>query len=965
MKPFLKQVADHYIEEGNLKDLCFVFPNRRSSKFFAKMLGESLASSAPASPTLAPSLVTISDFFAKAADESVTDRITLLLVLYDCYSRLYPKAETLDEFIYWGDVLLGDFNDVDKYRVDASQIFTNVADFKAIRDDWSHLSEGQRKAIESFISHFSDEERREGGKENVKETFRQIWNILLPLYDSFREVLRGQGRAYEGMVYRSFADRLGREACSDILAESSPHVRKFVFVGLNALNECEKAVLSAMRDAHLAEFCWDWSGDMIRHELNKSSFFMRDNVRRFPQAFTIDPDGVELPEFNVVSVPSSVGQVKQVSGILSGKNPDECAVVLPDETLLIPLLNSISPDIRDINVTMGYPMSSSEFHAFMHDIHMMQLNVRKKGESWCFFHKYVWNIFSSGIFRTLVGSDETLLRNIDEIRKARKFYIPQSDLLAAGLPEVIFRPAAGGATEGESAVRSLCAYLCDVAAYAGSKMESALETDFAKEYHTSVTRLSSKGLEIKLSTFVHLLESMLAGVAVPFNGEPLKGLQIMGPLEIRALDFKNLVILSANEGVFPRRSVSSSFIPPELRRGFGLPTYEFQDAVWAYYFYRMITRAEHVWMLYDSRTEGLKSGEESRYIKQLCYHFGVRINRYVASSSIKMPDAFAAEIAKTGDDIRKIRERSLSASSIQNYIDCPAKFYYHVVCGLRKEDEVSESMDNGMIGTVYHNAMRALLIGADEMMSVGEFDKLDHGKRTKGQGRVTRAYLKEWLSREKDVRRKVVSLICAELHSDEVVGRDIVMTNVIVKYVMKTIEREIELLDRAGVDSFEVIGVEMDMNWSSCGLRFYGVLDRVDRYLPGVCHLVDYKTGRDDPAVLQTTDADAEEVVDSIFDPHDTKHRERKAALQFHIYDRMLETTFGLVPGTVANSLYSTSGLFLAAPSASVFSERFRTLMDERLEALLKEITDPDVPFRRTDCAGACTYCDFRMICGR
>jgi len=964
MKPFLKQVADHYIDEGGLSDLCFVFPNRRSSKFFSKMLGESLAAIAPAKPTLAPSLVTINDFFANASEESVTDRINLLLVLYDCYAELYPKAESLDEFIYWGDVLLGDFNDVDKYRVDASQIFTNVADFKSIQDDYSHLSENQRKAIESFVSHFSAEEKVREGKENVKETFRQIWNILYPLYISFNNKLREQGQAYEGMVYRSFADRLESESCVDILAKAFPHVKKFVFVGLNALNECEKAVLSSMRDAHLAEFCWDWSGDMIRNPLNKSSFFMKDNVQRFPQAFEPDPDGVALPEFNVISVPSSVGQVKQIGKILEGKRPDDCAVVLPDESLLIPLLNSIPPEIRDINVTMGYPMSSSEFHAFMHDVHMMQLSVRWRGEECRFFHKHVWNILSSGIFRTLTGENEQLLKNIDDLRKAKKYYIPQTDLLSAGLPEVFFRPAVKGEQEGEAAVAGMCKYLCEVAAHIGSKLQFALEVDFAKEYYTSVTRLAGKGLDVKLVTFVHLLESMLSGVTVPFNGEPLKGLQIMGPLETRALDFKNLVVLSANEGVFPRRSVSSSFIPPELRKGFGLPTYEFQDAVWAYYFYRMITRAEKVWMLYDSRTEGLKSGEESRYIKQLRYHFGVEMNSYVATADVAMPDAELSEIPKTREDIDAIKAASLSASSIQSYIDCPAKFYYHVARGLKKKDEVAESMDSGMIGTVYHNTMRALLIGEDEMMAVGEFDKLEKN-RTKGQDRVTRAYLEGWLKREADVRRKVVSLICAELHSDEVVGRDIVMTNVIVKYVMKTIERELELLDRAGVDSFEVVGAELKMNWNSYGLKFFGVLDRVDSYIPGVYRLVDYKTGKDDPGVLATEDSKAEEVVDSIFDPSSKFHKERKAALQFYIYDRMLESHFDLEPGTVTNSLYSTPKIFLAAPSTNLIAGQFRALMEERLEALLAELTDENIPFTRTDNEHTCSYCDFRMICGR
>lgn len=983
MTPFLRQVAQFYVKshkEGRLqlRDLCFVFPNRRAIAFFRKWLCEEAASSGIA-PLMAPAMVTINDFFSTAADVKVTDRINLLVVLYECYRKLYPKAETLDDFIYWGDVLLGDFNDVDKYRVDPSQIFTNVADFKAIQDDYSHLSENQEKAIRAFIEHFKSESA-EGG---VKETFRQIWSILYPLYMDFNEALRGKSWAYEGMVYRSFAERLDRESASDILSASYPHTKQFVFVGLNALNECEKHVLGKMSDAGLAQFCWDWSGKMIKDPLNKSSLFMSENVKRFRPAFTPDPDGVALPEFNVVSVPSSVGQVKRVGDIVSGGRPDDYAVVLPDESLLLPLLNSIPPEISDINVTMGYPMGASEFYAFMHDVIRMQMHARQKGNQWAFYHKYVWNIFSSGIFRKLVDGNSEVFEKIDSIRKARKYYIPVSDLSGSGLPEVIFRPACSDSqAEDARQVDNLCAYLCDVVAFVGSrfraerdendeiqfsdahKTDYALEIDFAKEYYTSLNRLRSMHLNIRPATFVHLLESMLASVSVPFTGEPLRGLQVMGPLETRALDFKNMVILSANEGMFPRRSVSSSFIPSELRKGFGLPTYEYQDAVWAYYFYRMITRAEKVWLLYDSRTEGLKSGEESRYIKQLRYHFHVPMNFYVAKSGIDVPDIVSRDIEKTAEDIEIIKSRSLSPSSVMNYIECPAKFYYHTVKRLKKEEEVSESMDAKMIGNVYHNVMRALLIGDEEMMRTDGFDKLAKEK-VKGQERVTVEYLEKWLACKDGIRAKVMSLICAELNTDEVTGRDLVFAGVIVRYVLKTIESEIRMLKEAGRDSYEVIGAEYPLEHTIHGLKFFGIADRIDSIEKGRLRLVDYKTGKDDPSVLEVPDGDAETVVDAIFDPSNPKHRARKAGLQFYIYDRMMAEKFGVGLDRISNSMYATAKLFTELPKTSEVGESFATLMDERLAGVLNSMVDPEVAFARTEDKENCRYCDFRMICGR
>lgn len=983
MIPFLRQVAQHYVashKEGRLqlKQLCFVFPNRRSIAFFRKWLSEE-ASASGIAPLVAPSMVTINDFFATASDVRVTDRINLLVILYDCYKALYPKAETLDEFIYWGDVLLGDFNDVDKYRVDPSQIFTNVADLKALQDDYSHLSENQRKAILSFLDHFKG--GREAGKEGVKETFRQIWSILLPLYRNFNAALADQGRAYEGMVYRHLADRFDKEAACDVLAGSFPHTRQFVFVGLNALNECEKHVLGKMDAAGLAQFCWDWSGDMIKDPQNKSSLFMAENVTRFRPAFKPDAEGVSMPVFNVVSVPSSVGQVKQVGAIIGDGRPDDYAVVLPDESLLLPLLNSIPPQVSDINVTMGYPMASSEFYAFMHDILRMQMNVRKKDGQWSFYHKYLWNVFSSGIFRKLVGEDKNIFTRIDEIRKARKYYVPLADL--EGFPEELFRPASEDDAVGDGQlIADLCDYLCGVVRYVGSKFrvshdeegeipdedrpkaDFALEIDFAREYYTSLNRLRAMNLEIKPATFVHLLESMLMGISVPFTGEPLRGLQIMGPLETRALDFRNVVVLSANEGVFPRRSTSSSFIPPELRKGFGLPTYEYQDAVWAYYFYRMITRAENVWLLYDSRTEGLKSGEESRYIKQLRYHFHVPMNFYVAKSGIEVPDVVPMDIEKTEEDIREITSRSMSPSSVMSYIECPAKFYYQSVKHLKKEEEVSESMDAKMIGNVYHNVMRALLIGEDEMMKTGEFDKLKKN-RTKGQDRVTMDYLKSWSHRKSDIRAKVMSLICAELHTDEVVGRDLVFANIIVRYVMETIEAEIDMLKGMGLDSYEVVGAELPLEHAIHGIRFYGIADRIDSFGKGTYRLVDYKTGRDDPSVLDVPDEVAEKVVEAIFDPSNPNHRAEKAGLQFFIYDRMMVEEFGVGLDKISNSMYATAKMFTEYPRTSEVGERFAELMYERLGEVLKSMVDPEVPFSRTEDADICKYCDFKMICGR
>jgi hypothetical protein len=317
-------------------------------------------------------------------------------------------------------------------------------------------------------------------------------------------------------------------------------------------------------------------------------------------------------------------------------------------------------------------------------------------------------------------------------------------------------------------------------------------------------------------------------VAVPFKGEPLKGLQIMGPLETRALDFRNVIIMSCNEGVFPRKNVSSSFIPPELRKGFGLPTYEYQDAVWAYYFYRLVTRAENVWLLYDSRTESLKKGEESRYIKQLRYHFGVKLNEYVADAEPGMPVGKDKVVEKTPEMMETILSRTYSPSSIQNYISCPMKFYYASVAKLKKDQEVAEQMDSSMIGTVYHNTMWALMTSEEMMLSLEPMDKLQNDIPNQ-QYKITKDYLKSWIDREEDIKTKVETLMCQAMGVDEVTGRNLVIRNVIVKYVLKTLQRDIELLENRGEEHFTIIGLERKCSIDVYGLNFYGVMDRVDR----------------------------------------------------------------------------------------------------------------------------------------
>lgn len=939
MDPFLLQVARHYFAAGSVERICFIFPNRRAEVFFRKYLGELVRDSAR--PLMSPKVCTMKDFFYQAAGVREADQICLLLELYDCYCALNPSHESLDEFIFWGGVLLSDFNDVDKYLVKAESLFANISDLRKMQDSFEYLEPSQEEAIRRFVSHF-----RTGGR--YKDEFRKIWDILLPLYRSFNRRLRDGGLAYEGQVYRSMAERLAGEPVLDILGQGFADVDKYVFVGLNALNECEKRLMRKMRDASLAEFCWDYSGSMIRDPHNKSSLFMADNVLEFPQAF--EPDGGEIagvPQVNVLSVPSSVGQASQLPEILSrlGARGMETAVVLPDETLLLPVLNSIPEHITDINVTMGYPMRGSGLWSLMNEVSALQMHLREKGGEWHFYHKQVWAIFSNSVFKSVVSPQGEDV--IAEIRKAARYYIPAADFAGDPVMELIFRPvvtAPGEADAGQT--ERIGNYqrevLSGIAPLLKDVPDMAMELDFAAEYYRAVGRLARRPLPVLPQTWFRLLDRMVGSAAVPFKGEPLKGLQIMGPLETRALDFDNIIILSCNEGVFPRRSVSSSFIPAELRRGFGLPSYEYQDAVWAYYFYRMIQRAENVWMLMDSRTEGIKSGEESRYIKQLEMHFGVPLRRFVAKAPIKKsvePDS----IPKTAEDVETLRlHRNLSASALQNYLSCPAKFYYHSVKGLNAKEEVAETLDSGMVGSVFHEAMQALY--------------------SVPSGMLDEPYLKGLLKGDA-IQDTVHALIMKQLNSFEVAGRNLIFEDMICRYVRKTVESDLRLLGASVAGRISILGLEQKRLAEIDGFRFIGYIDRLDSINPGEVRIVDYKTGKVTDNDFIITEGNAEEVVDLLFGPDNDKRP--KIALQLYLYDRFISSDPEFAGKTLVNSIYQTSRLFVKSVENVRLNGSFNALMEERLSALLTEISDCSVPFRRTSDAKTCSYCDFKSICGR
>jgi len=944
MKKFLEQVAEDFAGRSDLRNLCFVFPNRRSSIFFQRYLGK-----AAGKALFSPSLKTIDELFADLSSLRRTDKIKALSVLYRCYSKLISDrglpVEPFDEFIFWGDILLSDFDDMDKYLVDVDRLLVNIKDLKDLSAGYDFLSEDQKLAIEVFCHNFRPEETHEEEPQDKKRMFSETWNLLQPLYHSFNDALKAEGEGYGGMIYRQVADNPNLTALN--------RYDEIVFVGLNALNKCEIKLLDALKVEGKADFYWDFQGPMVKDKANKSVKFIGANVERYPSRVRHPEQEMPAQNINVVSVPSAVGQTRVAADVIrslfrEGKiaDPVETAVVLPDETLLFPMLGDVPSEVERINITMGYALSASNVAGFFSILERLQTNVRMRNGEACYYHRDVMDLLEHPY---LMSAEKKAV--IDEfkaeIRRTNRIFVRRSALPQDGCEvwPLVFRVLDDSS--------QIPGYQCEVIDYFQGFLEGG-EKEFLYRYRLAVDRLSSLSEDIdlknlKAKTYYKLLGQYVSLISVPYQGEPLDGIQIMGPLETRALDFKNIIMLSVSEGSFPSKNVSASFIPYNLRVGFDMPTYEFQDSIWAYHFYRSICRAENVWLIYDSRTEGLQSGEESRYIKQLKYHFNVPVKEYVASYSLgdtmQIP---SLEIVKTPEVIKLLRDRfmekkegSFSASSLNSYLDCSLKWYYAEVECIREEDDVTEEIDAGLFGTIYHGVMERIYKPLEnQVLSAIDIESI-----------------------RKD--RKALEKIAAEtfeeeahLDAEDLSGRNLIFRNIVLKYVARTLEID------AGSAPLVVSATEAPFkkDWTVAGgtVRLKGRIDRMDSIAHGIRRVIDYKSG-------SVGDKAACGNVEAIFDR--TNEKRPSIALQLYFYLLLLDEE-NCDSTTYQPCIYGMKELFKELPEPKVITREQLELFKEKLTETIAEIFDPNVPFTASaaDPSGwnsPCKYCDFKRLCHR
>ena len=962
MTPFLYRVAKRFytLYGDSLHKHTFVFPNRRAGLFFQKYLAE-IADK----PLFSPQVITINEFIEQLSDYQLADKIELLVMLYDHFIALSKSEESFDDFVYWGEMLLSDFDDVDKYMVDAEQLFTNVTDLKSIDDHATYLTATQIAAIRQFWTNFMPYDSSDS-----KKKFMETWQVLFPLYTQFREELQNKDLAYQGMIYRDVAERAKNKETLNLPDG------EIVFVGLHALSTSEIKLLQYLKTNGNADFYWDYESPFVDDPSNKASVWVERNRTLFPSKQRIEsPNFDHKINLEIMGIPSGVGQAKHATSILNRliddkkiPNPSQAintAIVLPDESLLLSVLYSVPESIGKINVTMGYSLTHSAISGLIKQLSDAQRKVRMSDDKRHYYFRYVISILNNSLVKIAAKEEGEKLKA--NILANNQVMVPEDELQAHPLLQFIFRPIDSWQDISEYLkliLTSLYGYLtkekqeeeeteAEEQTYDVEPMD--LEREFVVQYFKTITRLEEtlKDATVTMSfdTYFKLLDRLAQSLSVSFSGEPLAGLQIMGVLETRVLDFENIIILSMNEGVFPLKKPTNSFIPYTLRKGFDMPTFEYQDSIFAYHFYRMISRAKNVYLLYDTRSEGSQSGEVSRYFYQIKYLYPdqFNLNERLFTSQVKAPQTEAIVVEKTDAVWKKLSdfleggERALSASAFNNYIDCPLRFYLMHVEELSEEEEVEESVEYAIFGSILHEIMQII------------YD------RYKGST-VTASTLNEIRKNDAFLTEKLEQAF-AKLYTKQpdkpkpLKGNNYLVGETLRNYIKQVLAIDARLAPFNYIDSEFRFKKPHKVN-EGLAVNFKGSIDRIDA-INGTTRIIDYKSGTGDLNFNQLED---------LFDS--SKDKRPKPILQVFIYAffyHMMQPDKVLSPGIyfMRKSFQDFSSTVTCnkqeITDISVYFEEFESLFNEKIA----ELFNKEIPFMQTENVKNCQYCPFREMCGR
>lgn len=1000
MTSFLRSIAEAYTNHYNdLSNFCFVFPNKRSGSFFLKHLNDLIKGKV----ALSPKIMTISDFVAQTCKRDINNRLDLLFLLYKEYTKLIDENIEFDKFRAWGDTILSDFNEVDMSCVNPDSLFKNIKDYKEIQANY--LTEQQQEIIndyfgnndpvnstQSFWNHFNTQNNSES-----KNRFLKIWETLAPLYHSLNNELESRSMTYTGGAYRLAYQNIcenGKDAFS---------YSKIIFIGFNVLSTIEYNIFSKLQNLNnnpdqdfFADFYWDCTGPALSDKNNNATKFILKNKEIFKSHFDISSSYTDSfpSKIEAFSCPSNSYQAKKIGEILytiCDKNSDinkltNTAVILPDEELLLPLLHSFPENMPTANLTMGYPIKLTATASFAALLRKAYDRASSKNAETFFYFEDVKAILSHPYANVFLDS-----KSIENIKKAivqqHLFNISTSQLedFSDRKTSIIFSNLSKNASAQETIIflDNIFSHLLSLIENESSKgiIRSKIEVDCIIAYREALARLSDSistyDIKMTRNTLLLLTDRLLSTEKVTFEGEPLKGVQIMGILESRCLDFDNIIIPSMNERVFPRKMRTRSFIPNSLRQGYGMPTLHFQESIFAYYFYRMISRAKKVHLLFDSRTSGLKSGDHSRYISQL-KHLYPKSNIDIKSLNfeIKQRSSHPLNIDKTGAVAETLNnflttdsKKYLSASSLKNYLICPLLFYFRNIENIDSDIEPSEFMDAITIGNIFHKIMQDLYTPDKNEVE----HELNPGKA------ITPEFIDSILADENMLRHRIDRYINQEYSGkksdSEPQGNAMIFRNIIFEYIKSTLRFDKSLTPFI----YKGSEVKNKFQWQinpDLKVNIIYIIDRLDIIRVDdidTLRIVDYKTGGDNTNIDKLNKIFDDKNYSAIFQlllyanlyaEHNNYTKAIKPAIykvqNFAKNEMSADITLKKSPINDYKNIPTNN-----KKNANTAPDDFNREFVENIKHKIEEIFNPNLQFTQTTDSKRCEYCDFRQLCNR
>ena len=947
MERFLSQCAKYIYQHHSqqLKDICLVFPNRRSGVFFTSYLQKEIDQ-----PVIGPKVTTVNELISGYSDWHAGDKLQLISILYDVFCKHTHTTETFDEFYFWGEILLADFNDIDRYLVNAKDLFTNISDLKEIESIFDYLTDEQKKALEQFWGSMAVAD-----KTGFRDKYISIWDKLYPVYAGFKKELQAQQLAFPGMIDRDVAERIGND-------DIEFPFEKYYIIGLNALNACESLFFDHLRKLGNAVFLWDFDKAYLNDERNEAGYFMRSNLHKYPA-----PDDFELNAeiFNnrksvkLIAVSSVYGQAQQIPYFLKDTEKnykaefDNTAVVLADESLLFSALGAIPEEIGTVNITMGYPVRNSVLYGFIMLLVTLLKNKRSENNAFVAYHRYVTDILN-----------HQLLTNT-EPDKSKKFIagLKTGNRITVQLSEIDFSPLHQLIFQLPEKTEDYSSYFLDVLGMFYRQQEISehkdpMLTELIYSMYQAIeklgavvkTTLEKQQRSISETVYFRLFSQYLGQVSVAFEGEPLSGLQVMGILETRCLDFENLIILGLNESKWPRKFTAPSFIPFNIRLGFGLPGIDEQDAMYSYYFYRLIQRAKNVTATYSVVREGINTGELSRYGYQLQYDSVHKPEMLNLDFSFSNDPVQSINIKSSGEVVKRLLSKNtdhpLSPSAINTYLSCRLKFYFHYVADLPEPEEIKEEIDGAIFGTIFHDTMETLykpfvkkLVQKSDIENIAK-DELNLTSE------ITRQIALHYLKMKEPFQKKI-----------KLEGKTLLFFENIKTYIKQVLK-----IDKEHAP-FEIVSLEekysRTISLNDKNIRIEGKIDRLDRK-ESITRVLDYKTG----GVKSLSYKEIPELF--IRDEKEPK----KEILQAMIYSWGVskESQFS----NVRPAIYTLRNLFDAQFDPYIKRNKdsfdFADVEEEfesELSGLISEIFSEENIFSQTEFADKCRYCPYKEICRR